>query len=132
MLGKIFLTLDAMGLLFGAPIADMNETHQYNPRWPPHAKFHNAQTILLSVMLGLVTLYFTWRRCESPLLKQQSSYIAMLCGSLYWLAGCCAPLFPGASGLDPEFGGPAFPQLPIFTTFLGCAVVGGICELYNI
>lgn len=38
-LGKILLTMDALGLLFGAPIADMNETHQYNPRWPPHAKY---------------------------------------------------------------------------------------------
>lgn len=38
-LGKILLTIDALGLLFGAPIADMNETHQYNPRWPPHAKY---------------------------------------------------------------------------------------------
>lgn len=37
-LGKILLTIDAIGLLFGAPIADMNETHQHNPRWPPHAK----------------------------------------------------------------------------------------------
>jgi hypothetical protein len=38
MLGKILLTLDAIGLLLGAPIADMSHTHIYNPRWPPHAK----------------------------------------------------------------------------------------------
>lgn len=39
MLGRILLTIDAAGLLLGAPIADMNETHQFNPRWPPHAKY---------------------------------------------------------------------------------------------
>jgi hypothetical protein len=38
MLGRIFLTLDAIGLLLGAPIADYNHTHIFNPRWPPHAK----------------------------------------------------------------------------------------------
>jgi hypothetical protein len=39
MLGKILLTLDAVGLLFGAPLADYNHTHIFNPRWPPHAKY---------------------------------------------------------------------------------------------
>jgi len=37
-LGRILLTLDSVGLLFGAVIADWNETHVFNPRWPPHAK----------------------------------------------------------------------------------------------
>ena len=39
MLGKLLITIDAIGLLFGAPIADINKTHLFNPRWPPHAKF---------------------------------------------------------------------------------------------
>jgi len=38
MLGRVLLTVDSIGLLFGAVIADWNETHVYNPRWPPHAK----------------------------------------------------------------------------------------------
>lgn len=38
MLGKLFLTVDAIALLLGAPIADYNHTHIFNPRWPPHAK----------------------------------------------------------------------------------------------
>ncbi len=38
MLGKLLLTVDAIGLLLGAPIADFNHTHIFNPRWPPHAK----------------------------------------------------------------------------------------------
>ena len=37
-LGKILISIDALGLLVGAPIADFDVTHQYNPRWPPHAK----------------------------------------------------------------------------------------------
>ena len=38
MLGKIFLTVDAVLLLIGAPLADYNHAHIFNPRWPPHAK----------------------------------------------------------------------------------------------
>ena len=36
--GRILLTIDAVGLIFGAPIADYNHTHIFNPNWPPHAK----------------------------------------------------------------------------------------------
>lgn len=38
MFGRLLITVDAVGLLFGAIIADMGHTHQKNPRWPPHAK----------------------------------------------------------------------------------------------
>lgn len=38
MVGRILLTLDAIALIVAAPMADYNETHIFNPRWPPHAK----------------------------------------------------------------------------------------------
>ncbi|RDA83986.1 hypothetical protein CP532_6956 [Ophiocordyceps camponoti-leonardi (nom. inval.)] len=129
MLGKVLLSIDAVGLAVGAVVADMNETHMYNPRWPPHAKFHNAQTITLAAILGLLTLFFTWRKCTNPQIRRDSTKVAMIFGSIYWIAGCCAQLFPGADGLDPEFGGPGFPQLKIFLFFLGCGVSGGVFEL---
>src|SRR5262245_4227608 len=33
-------------------LADWNRTHLFNPRWPPHAKFHDAWSILLGTGLG--------------------------------------------------------------------------------
>lgn len=39
MLGRALLTIDAVGLILGAAIADMSETHMYNPNWRPHAKY---------------------------------------------------------------------------------------------
>ncbi|KAK0705649.1 hypothetical protein B0H67DRAFT_558209 [Lasiosphaeris hirsuta] len=128
MLGKLLLTLDAIGLLLGAPIADYNHTHIFNPRWPPHAKFHGAQTITLSVLLGLLTLYYTWRRTTTRTAARDSARTAALTGSVYWVAGIAAILFPGTDGVDPEFGPSGFPQLPVFATFLGLAVVGGVWE----
>lgn len=49
-LGRILLALVAVVTSVGGYIADWNETHVYNPRWPPHAKFHNGQTM---------SMYFT-------------------------------------------------------------------------
>jgi hypothetical protein len=51
MLGKLLLTIDAVGLLFGAPMAEYNHTHMFNPRWTPHAK---CVLLLVSTMDGLM------------------------------------------------------------------------------
>ncbi|KAI0399398.1 hypothetical protein F4802DRAFT_610906 [Xylaria palmicola] len=125
MLGRILLTIDGILLLFGAPIADYSHTHMLNPNWPPHAKFHNGQTIILSLLLGLATLFYTWRpAASSPALRREFRLASAFAGSIYWLAGLCAILFPGTMGLDPEFGGPGFPQAPLFALAAVCALLG--------
>lgn len=35
-------------------------------RWPPHAKFHNGQTMSMGVVLSVATLYYTWRYATPP------------------------------------------------------------------
>lgn len=145
MLGRILLTLDSLGLLFGAVIADMNETHQYNPRWPPHAKFHNAQTITLSILLAIATLYLTWRpyltsstTSSSRSVKDKPVIACKRCntdglaaaaftGSIYWLAGLVAILFPETAGVDPEFG-TGFPQGWLFGGFAVAGLAGAWLE----
>lgn len=83
-------------------------------------------------MLGLLTLYHTWRSTPSSYsspaaaaaFRRQSLDLAVILGSIYWLAGFCAVLFPEAEGLDPEFGGPGFPQAWIFGGFMASGVAG--------
>ncbi|KAI0203356.1 hypothetical protein F4808DRAFT_418388 [Astrocystis sublimbata] len=123
-LGQILLTLDSILLLVGAPIADYSPTHIFNPNWPPHAKFHNGQTINLSLLLGLATLFYTWRPAASPALHREFRLMSAFTGSIYWLSGCAAILYPGTMGLDPEFGGPGFPQAPLFVAAAVFGVVG--------
>jgi hypothetical protein len=43
-------------------LADWNRTHLFNHEWPPHARFHDAQTIAL----GSCGLYFLCRRGKGP------------------------------------------------------------------
>ena len=38
--GRTILTIGNLLYSIGAFVADFNETHVYNPRWPPHARFH--------------------------------------------------------------------------------------------
>ncbi|KAI8632896.1 hypothetical protein F5Y19DRAFT_333180 [Xylariaceae sp. FL1651] len=128
MLGRILLTVDTLLLLLGAPIADYGPTHMFNPNWPPHARFHNGQTINLSLLLGLTTLFYTWRSAATPTLKKEYMLVTALTGSFYWIAGMAAILYPGTMGLDPEFGGPGFPQAPLFAFAAVCGLLGSFLE----
>ncbi|KAJ9149379.1 hypothetical protein NKR23_g4308 [Pleurostoma richardsiae] len=131
MLGRILLTLDSVALLAGAWIADWNHTHIFNPRWPPHAKFHDGQTIALSSLLGAATLFLAWRPYlvagTPPAVARDSLLVAAFTGSVYWVAGLAASWFPGAAGVDPEFGS-GFPQKIPFTVFAGLGVAGAAME----
>lgn len=106
MLGKALLTLSAAGSILGPFIADFNETHVLNPRWPPHAKFHNGQTMSMGLGLGLATLFYTWRSMSSTSVEmaRDSLFTAAVFGSMYWVTGLSAILYPGTLAVDPEFG----------------------------
>jgi hypothetical protein len=73
--------------------------HLKNPAWAPHAKFHNAQGILMGFgqgVLALVVLFIAPPSFATILL-------AALIASLYWDAIMVAPIFPGTAWVDPEF-----------------------------
>jgi hypothetical protein len=50
-------------------------------------------------------------------------FTAAIFGSLYWITGFSAILYPGSLGVDPEFG-EGFPQKWIFGPLLICAWMG--------
>jgi hypothetical protein len=57
---RLIFTLIGVTLPIAAHTADMNKTHVYNPHWPPHAKFHNGQTLSMSLLLGGLTIFLAW------------------------------------------------------------------------
>ncbi|KAK4097059.1 hypothetical protein N658DRAFT_489484 [Parathielavia hyrcaniae] len=131
MLGRLLLTLDAMALVLGAPIADYNHTTssiragRHMQKNKMHHRFHGAQTITLSRPSLLPP------STPSAIAKQRardSLHAAVFTGTVYWLAGLASILFPGTDGIDPEFGPSGFPQAPAFTVFASLAVLGWLLE----
>ncbi len=84
----------------GAFFADYNETHIFNPNWPPQAKFHGGQTLSMSVVLGLMTVVFAWRKT-----RDQISAVIAASGfaAAYYVSQGAAILYPGTAFFDPQF-----------------------------
>ncbi len=73
--------------------------HLANPAWPPHAKFHNAQAILMGFGQGVVSLAVLF---VGPLTPTRI-VLAAIIASLYWVSLMFASIFPGTYWVDPEF-----------------------------
>lgn len=103
--GRVLLSLACIFVICGPYLADWNETHVKNPRWPPHARFHNGQTMSFGPALGLPALYLLWSAPSSSidvekLRLRAASYLA----AVYWITQATGPLYPGTKCVDPEFG----------------------------
>ncbi len=115
-IGVLIIAFVALFTIVSPFIADWNITHIYNPRWPPHAKFHNAQTMCLGLLLGICSLYFLFRKAYSYDINKIHVNVAILFAILYWIAQSLALLFPGTALVDPEFvkaGNDNFQKLPV-------------------
>jgi hypothetical protein len=97
---KIIICCVALFGGLGGVLADFSDTHLLNPLWSPHAKFHNAQTMSLGMLLAVCTIGFAVWPTRSP--RGQLMAVAVL-GSLYWTSIFCAQFFPGVGFFDPQF-----------------------------
>jgi len=59
---RILYAILAILMALFSHLADYNASHLFNPIWPAHAKFHDRMTLSLSIMLGLMTILFAWRK----------------------------------------------------------------------
>ncbi|GID26288.1 DUF6640 family protein [Paractinoplanes brasiliensis] len=121
--GKVLISLSAAGTGIGVFIADWNESHIYNPAWPPHAKFHNAQTMSMGVALALVVLYYLWKPAQSRATLATGAVVA----SIYGLTQLSVAFYPGVSSVDPP-GENTWPQLLTTLPSLGFVLGGYLLE----
>lgn len=96
--GKVLLTATSLVTAFGSYFFDWNQTHIYNPNWPPHAKFHNAQTMSMGTAIGMAGLYALWGR-RGPW-TQERLQASAAAASFYWITQLSSTLFPGTALVD--------------------------------
>jgi len=99
-IGHTILMSAAAFTAIGGFLFDWNKTHLFNPRWTPHAKFHDAMTIMLAAMLGSSSLYLLQNKSNDN--QNQLLWGAVLPG-FFWTAMASSFAFPGAKGLEAEF-----------------------------
>lgn len=80
---RLLYTLVGAIIAIGSFAADYNETHIFNPNWPPHAKFHGGQTLSMSVLLGLMTTVFAWRKASD---RTTAVITTAAFAALYWIS----------------------------------------------
>lgn len=98
--GKILLSLTSAWSGVGSYLFDWNETHIYNPTWPRHAKFHNAQTMSMGAALAAAGLYAVWG-AGGPMSRGRLQ-AATAAASMYWLTQLSATVYPGTALSDTE------------------------------
>ena len=98
--GRWLLASVAATTAVGGYITDWNQTHLFNPRWTAHAKFHDAQTILLGTLGGGSALILL-RRTDGDQLVQLRMATWIL--ALFWLSMAGSILFPNTAQADPDF-----------------------------
>lgn len=110
--------------LLPAPAAQ----HIRNPRWSPHAKFHNAQGIVMGFCLGALALVLLFRHSS---ISREDVWLSSFIASIYWLAIFGARLFPGTALVDPEFEqeGPRRPPAQLLIGIAFVSILAAVCYL---
>lgn len=99
LLGKAMVTAVAAAAPVGAVAADWNRTHLYNPTWPAHAKFHDAQTTAPAAELAAVSMWQLWgRRGITP---SRLRWVVVT-AAMYWISQSLAGLFPNTALADGQ------------------------------
>ncbi|MEV0643972.1 DUF6640 family protein [Phytomonospora sp. NPDC050363] len=97
---RVVLFFTLLGpLLADLAIPAVADLHLHNPAWPPHAKFHDAQYIVMAALIAGVGLAVLWGRTGD---LRARFHLAAALGSVTWLGMFAALLFPGTAPQDPE------------------------------
>ena len=110
------ITMIICNLLYsvGAFYVDWSVTHVLNPRWTPHARFHNGQTMTLGALLCSAVIYLLSRPASTKEVAKEYLWMAALVGTMYCSAGLSAIFYPGTDWADPEYHIPYAPQAWLF------------------
>lgn len=87
---KIFVSAITVFYGFVPALADLNETHLFNPLWSEHARFHTAWFLAFAAGVSVTALFLIWRREEV--------FVPIVLGLMFAGGFWVATLFRGAYG----------------------------------
>ena len=99
-ISRLVLSGAAVGTIVGTGRADLNDTHVFNPEWPPHARFHGAAawgTVTAAQALGL---WLIWRPAASAAEQELAVRTATMLTAVAWLPFFPAEATPGTAVED--------------------------------
>ncbi|MBF6239482.1 hypothetical protein IU474_20750 [Nocardia otitidiscaviarum] len=109
-------------------IPDLAAQHAFNPNWPPHAKFHDAQYMVMTVLLGIIGTVLAVRTGGDV---RRRTLCAAAVVATPWVGMVGALFFPDTATHDPEFTdrmlfvlglhGQVFLALMLLTALLGAS-----------
>jgi len=100
LVSRMLFCFVSLYLAIAAHVADDSRTHLLDPRWPPHAKFHDGQTLMFSIFLASLTIIFAVRRTQD---RNTTVMATTSFAALYWVTQAFAIVYPGTAFVDPEF-----------------------------
>lgn len=92
--GRLLLFFAVGSVMFAPLTADLNQTHAFNPEWPPHARFHTLVMVFMSVGLTFTGWWLIWKRSPDHITCIK---VAALIPLFAWVPFFPAALIPGAA-----------------------------------
>lgn len=121
---RILVTIAAVATTVIPPVADLNQTHMFNPLWAPHARYHGWVFLIVNVVSGLAALWLLYgapsRRDDVFALR-----VAAFLPALNWGPQLVAAFMPGASSW-PD-GLVSKPPLPVAGNVFLSAILVVLC-----
>jgi hypothetical protein len=96
--GRALLTGADVGTIIGPIVADWNDSHIFNQRWPSHARFHGVVSLGTAAALSA---YGVWRLWAPSLDRGAGRDIAAAVPLTYWGSFFPAALVKGTGVEDP-------------------------------
>jgi hypothetical protein len=97
---RIVLSGAAIGTILGTGRADLNGTHVFNPKWPPHARFHSAAGWGTVAGSQLLALWLLWRPGQRAGERDLAVKTAALLPTISWAPFFLALSTPGTAVED--------------------------------
>jgi hypothetical protein len=114
--GRGLLTLANVITAAAPVVADWNDSHIFNQRWPSHARFHGVVALTMTSSLAGINVWSLWSASTD---RRTSRLFAAAVPIGYWAPFLVAPLVRGTGVDDPPHPVPRVAGVP--TNLLGAA-----------